>query len=135
MFKFKPDFPSFENIGVLYSIPCKSGCTGNIRIYEHRRDYIKSESKSILFIHSLKTEHGSDFNNCKNVKSNCNNYHSRNFLEDCHSKINKFTLNDHRNFLMNKRSWCSTSPPTFTYYCLLWIINPLTTDCFLIFQQ
>ena len=77
---------------VQYTASCKncnyvyigeSGHTGNIRISEHRCDYKKGEQKSKLVIHSLKTYHIPDFNNCKIIKYNCNNYHSRTFLKQC----------------------------------------------------
>ena len=65
-----------------------------MRISEQRRDYKKGEPESKLLIHSLETDHVLNFDNHKYIKSNCNNYHSRIFLEGWYSRINKFTLNN-----------------------------------------
>ena len=85
-----------------YKIPCKdcdagyvgkTGRTCNIHLKEHKKSYRKDYLRSKLVIHSLETDHKTDFDNLQILALNCTNFNSQIFLKGWFTKLENSTLN------------------------------------------
>lgn len=59
----------------------ETGRTSDIRLKEHKHVFKTDTLNSKIFVHALQTDHTLNFANANAIKSKCNSYRSRMFLE------------------------------------------------------